>query len=253
MTFNALLPPPDMSHHDEDVFNMDFAELGDFLGEMEFHPEMHPSTIAMAAQPISPESATALTNGVHAPHLPFPPSLQNIDVASPSEIDPSVRVSPASSVAEDNSVHSDNDEAFSSHVPETVVTTSNSEIQVAHLKNQKAATTKSAISKDDVVAAKKYRRRERNREHAKRCRSRKKNYLKSLEDSVVDLKKENEQLRRLMMTKFSREELAAFMKDRPTITPVDRFAASLMKKPEATPLATATDYLQSLREGCGTD
>jgi bZIP transcription factor len=93
---------------------------------------------------------------------------------------------------------------------------------------------------------------ERNREHAKRCRSRKKNYLKSLEDSVVELKSENEQLRRLMMMKFSREELASFLKDRPTTTAADRFTAALMKKPDvAAPLSNATDYLHSLREGCG--
>lgn len=65
----------------------------------------------------------------------------------------------------------------------------------------------------------------------------------------MELKQENEQLRRIMMSKFSREELAEFLKDRQTTTSADRFAATLMRKPEAgAPLATATDYLQSLRE-----
>lgn len=79
--------------------------------------------------------------------------------------------------------------------------------------------------------------RERNREHAKKCRSRKKNYLKSLEDSVIDLKRQNERLLSLVRMKFTREELANLMK------------AGNSKMPEPVPLSAATDYLNSLREG----
>lgn len=259
MAAHALLPPHEMSHNDEEVFGMDFSDLGDFLGDVDFQPDFNASTVSMTAQPVSPESSMTMTNGAaSAPELPFPPSLQPDDVAS--------RISPASSVADEGSIDA-SDSSDDKDVPNTVVTAI----------SDKKGVTKAVTN----VQAKKQRRRyvhfclfsyfrfppflpycidlsfvsvpsssERNREHAKRCRSRKKNYLKSLEDSVVELKSENEQLRRLMMMKFSQEELASFLKDRPSTTAADRFTAALMKKPDVAPLSNATDYLHSLREVC---
>lgn len=261
MAAHTLLPLHEMNHNDEEVFGMDFSDLGDFLGDVDFQPDFNASTVSMSAQPVSPESSMTMTNGaVSALELPFPPSLHPDEMAS--------RISPASSVADEGSVDA-SESSDDKDVPSTVVTAS----------SEKNGVTKAVTN----VQAKKQRRRyvyfylsfflfsflaltcywlifllfpalsssERNREHAKRCRSRKKNYLKSLEDSVVELKSENEQLRRLMMMKFSREELTSFLKDRPTTTAADRFTAALMKKPDVAPLSNATDYLHSLREECG--
>jgi hypothetical protein len=157
MTVNAFLPPPHDMNQDADVFNMEFAELDDFLGDMEFQPEFSSSTVGVA-QPVSPETMT-LTNEMHALELPFPPTLlaQVVPSAVPSAVtveDPSARVSPASSVCG----HSDDESP--SNVPTTVITHSDPEIQAAHVKKQKSATTKfAAASKDDAAAAKKHRRR----------------------------------------------------------------------------------------------
>ncbi|KAL3909797.1 MAG: hypothetical protein SGILL_007942 [Bacillariaceae sp.] len=216
MTVEALLPV--IATQDQEVLNLD-EEVFDFLGEMGLGFENN----AIVAAPVS---------------FPYPPSLQPTNSARVSITSATGQaVSPSASVS---GQESGDDSSSVSNIP-TVVTTS-SAVQAAHLKNQKAATkpTKGAAP-EDAVLQKKNRRRERNREHAKRCRSRKKDYLKSLEVSVVDLKQENEKLRHIMMMKFSPEEIASLMNAAPVMVP----------QPDTAPSSAANEYLQNLREGCG--
>jgi hypothetical protein len=86
---------------------------------------------------------------------------------------------------------------------------------------------------------------ERNREHAKKCRSRKKSYLKSLEDSVLDLKQENDKLLRMVMTKFTKEEITSMVRG-----PADQLPAALKKLSCKAATKSAETYLQSLRDEC---
>jgi hypothetical protein len=214
MTFDQYVPPPDMTH--QEVFNMEFAELDDLLGEVEFQAISSESmTIGsvVSSHAISPESMR-LTNDVSPTSLASPPSLQ---LEQSSAQVPFARVSPAYSIIGE----SDDDGS-----------SLNAKVQSSHIQKKKATMkpVSSVATRDDHALAKKNRRREKNREHAKKCRSRKKNYLKSLEDSVVVLKTENLKLRRLLMTKCRPEEVAAFMNEPTT--------------------ASSSDLLQSLREGC---
>lgn len=101
---------------------------------------------------------------------------------------------------------------------------------------------------DDDVIKKKIRRRERNREHAKKCRSRKKNYLKTLEDSVIDLRRDNDKLRRLILTKFTKEEIGALVQQDPTIASALKAgtAAAAFHPATVTSADTAINAISSL-------
>jgi hypothetical protein len=230
MTVEALLPV--IAQHDDEVLNLGDDEVFDFLGDMGFQSVDNNAILApvLAASP---------------PSFPFS-SIHTTSATLAVSATPGQAVSPAASVSGQES----GDESSVSHVP-AVVTTS-SDIQTAHVKNQKAATSivtktyKTNVSTEDAALQKKNRRRERNREHAKRCRSRKKDYLKSLETSVIDLKQENDKLRRIMMMKFSREEITSLMNASPAAA-----NAMMIPKPDVAPSSAATDYLQALRDGCG--
>jgi hypothetical protein len=216
MTFEPLFPPPHMARVDEEVFNMEFGEFDELLGEVEFQAISSESMAigsVLTTHPISPKSMP-LTNDVSAMSLHALPSLP---VEYPSVHIPFVPISPA------NSVSGESDDDGASH---------NVEVQNAHVRKKKAATrtVSHSSTKDDPALAKKKRRREKNREHAKKCRTRKKDYVKGLEDSVVDLKSENLKLRRILMTKFRPEDISALMQE-PTIS-------------------TSQDFLQSLRDRC---
>jgi hypothetical protein len=90
---------------------------------------------------------------------------------------------------------------------------------------------------------------ERNREHAKKSRSKKKDFTKTLEESVIILRAENEKLKKLVYGKINKEKAAAMVKER-IVTPTDRFIASL-KTPSNRVLSNrAISYLQSLSKDC---
>lgn len=235
-------PPRVTNQQDEEVFNVDIAYLGDFLDDMEFEPLESLSTDhdPSALEPVSAESSTLLAISSNAPLLLHPPELPISTATS------TTRVSPASSVCDGSG-----DDASLSNSVSAYVTFGSSVAKT--LKTKASPATHSSSSSEDAAAQKKNRRRERNREHAKTCRSRKKNYLKSLEESVVDLKRENDKLRRLMMIKFTREEIAAFMKTVPSsevYKKCDGVRHPRNAGPNEVSSANASDYLQSLREGC---
>ena len=226
MTVEALLPV--IAQQDQEVLNLGDEEVFDFLGEMGFESVENNAVVAP----------------VHAPDFPFPSAIQPAAptrVSITSATTTGQAVSPSASVSGPES----GDESSVSNVPAVVTTTS--AVQAAHIKNQKAATKPAkATSPEDAALQKKNRRRERNREHAKRCRSRKKDYLKSLEASVVDLKKENENLRRIMLMKFSPEEINSLMNAAPGTA-----NALMIPQPDIAPSSAANQYLESLRDGCG--
>jgi hypothetical protein len=169
MSINALLPPTlNQQDHDE-VFKMmdvgEFAELNDFLGEIDLHPisgvvDMSPdfnssmiSTTAAASltAPVSPESMTQTTNNsvAAAPSLPVAP------VLSASRVSPAPSVSSGGeSSGDEGSVDQEQE-----HVPSTVVTKTSRSVQAKHLKNQKAATTAAPSVPEDAAQLKKNRRR----------------------------------------------------------------------------------------------
>ena len=69
---------------------------------------------------------------------------------------------------------------------------------------------------------------------------------KSLEEAAVLLREENEKLKKLIYTKYNREETAKMVKER-IVTPADRFVAAL-KRPRSRFLTnSAVSYLRSLR------
>lgn len=89
---------------------------------------------------------------------------------------------------------------------------------------------------------------ERNREHAKKCRFRKKNYLKSLEESVLELKQENDKLRRMVMTRYTKDEITSMGRE-----PSEQLATGLKKSNCKATTKSAESYLQSLRDECKMD
>jgi glyoxylate utilization-related uncharacterized protein len=69
-----------------------------------------------------------------------------------------------------------------------------------------------------------------------------------LEDSVVDLKQENEKLRRLILTKFSKEEITTLVH---TMIPASEgLIATLTNKPDQGIAESASSYLQTIRDEC---
>ena len=68
----------------------------------------------------------------------------------------------------------------------------------------------------------------RNREHAKRSRLRKKSLTKNLQQSANDLKNENERLRQALYTKFGREEIDSTVTYR-VATPAERLIMTIQK------------------------
>jgi hypothetical protein len=89
----------------------------------------------------------------------------------------------------------------------------------------------------------------RNREHAKKCRTKKKSLTKSLDESVVLLREENEKLKRLVYSKISKEKTAAMVKER-IVTPADRFIAALKNPSNKVLSNSVVSYLGSFRNDC---
>lgn len=97
----------------------------------------------------------------------------------------------------------------------------------------------------------KNRRRERNREHAKRSRSKKKDLTKSLEESLAMLKEENQRMKEFVYKKLqtSKEEADKMIKER-VVTPSERFASALKNPSNRVLSKSAISYLQSLGKDC---
>lgn len=98
-------------------------------------------------------------------------------------------------------------------------TTSEDHIQANHVKVQKSATVAGKAMPIKSTKEKKDRRRERNRAHAKACRLRKKNHQLLIEAENMQLKKQMESLKGLMLTRFSHDEIARLLSSVSTPVP----------------------------------
>lgn len=90
--------------------------------------------------------------------------------------------------------------------------------------------------------------RERNREHAKRSRSKKKDLTKQLEESLVILKEENDKLRRFVhqrMQSLNPQSVQDMVQER-IVTPIDRFTGALKKPSNRVLSNSAISYLKSM-------
>ncbi|CAJ1944615.1 unnamed protein product [Cylindrotheca closterium] len=112
------------------------------------------------------------------------------------------------------------------------------------------AATKVAISnlktKIPDVAVKKQIRREKNREHAKKSRSKKRDYNTALEESVMALREENKKLRELVCSQFGEAKAATMVKER-IRTPEDKMIEALKKPSNKVLSKSVVHFLQSLR------
>jgi DNA relaxase NicK len=93
--------------------------------------------------------------------------------------------------------------------------------------------------------------RERNREHAKRSRSKKKDLTKSLEETVAMLREETKKMKDFVSQKLltSQEDTDKMIKER-IVTPSDRFIAALKSPSNSVLSKSAISYLQSLGKDC---
>lgn len=89
--------------------------------------------------------------------------------------------------------------------------------------------------------------REKNREHAKKSRSKKKDLTKQLEETVLMLKRENQRLKDFVNGKIASTEADTekMIKDR-IVTPTDRFIDGLKKPSNRILSNSAISYLNSL-------
>lgn len=96
------------------------------------------------------------------------------------------------------------------------------------------------------LAIKKQIRREKNREHAKKSRSKKRDYNNALEESVVALRQENKKLRELVYGRFGETEAKSMVRER-IRTPEDKMIEDLKKPANKVLSQSVIHYLQSLR------
>ena len=87
--------------------------------------------------------------------------------------------------------------------------------------------------------------RERNREHAKRSRQRKKSFTDSLQGCVQTLKDENEKLRTLVFEKLGPAEGKKLIKEQ-IMTPAEKFIAGIQASRVLD--ATTIQFLSTLRK-----
>mmetsp|Transcript_55289 Transcript_55289/g.134296 ORF Transcript_55289/g.134296 Transcript_55289/m.134296 type:complete len:287 (+) Transcript_55289:96-956(+) len=230
----------------------DFSDLGDFLGEAfdDVSPDPVLSVLpASSAESeseshilmdrdrvsVSPEIATSDIQVQHpaltlAPELtarisPTPKSVPIVGESSSDEADDVVS-SPSVSSTNKTKIKPPTSTTTSAKRSRTSSSASTKKAGSSGPSSSSASSSSSSSvcsddsnggGADDDVLKKKIRRRERNREHAKKCRSRKKNYLKTLEESVVDLRRDNDKLRRLVLTKFTKDEVATLLKQDPAM------------------------------------
>lgn len=100
--------------------------------------------------------------------------------------------------------------------------------------------------KSTDVVRKKTIRREKNREHAKKSRSKKRGFNVALEESVVALREENKKLRRLVYASFGERKAKAMVKER-IRTPEDKMVEALKKPSNKVVSKSVVHYLESLR------
>ena len=88
--------------------------------------------------------------------------------------------------------------------------------------------------------------REKNREHAKKSRSKKKDLTKHLEESVFLLKEENQRLTEYLSRKLqtTQDETKKIVRDR-IVTPTDRFIAGLKQPSNRILSNSAISFLKS--------
>lgn len=93
--------------------------------------------------------------------------------------------------------------------------------------------------------------RERNREHAKRSRSKKKDLTKSLEETVAMLREENQKMKDFVYKKLqiSQEDTEKIIKER-IVTPSEKFIAALKNPSNRVLSNSAISYLKSLGKDC---
>jgi hypothetical protein len=99
-------------------------------------------------------------------------------------------------------------------------------------------------SKD--IVTKKTVRREKNREHAKKSRSKKRDFNVALEESALALREENKKLRRLVYANFGEHKAKAMVKER-IRTPEDKMIEALKKPSNKVLSKSVVHYLESLR------
>jgi hypothetical protein len=90
---------------------------------------------------------------------------------------------------------------------------------------------------------------ERNREHAKRSRLRKKGITAQLQESVIQLKEENEKLRSMIYAKIDKTKTDAMVNAK-SITPTDKFLKALQKPSNRIVDHSTLSFLQSLSASC---
>jgi hypothetical protein len=88
---------------------------------------------------------------------------------------------------------------------------------------------------------------ERNRQHAKRSRLRKKSLTHSLQESLEDLKQENQKLRNQIYQNFGQAETESMVKAR-TATPAERMIDALKNPANKVFTHPTVAFLQSLRK-----
>mmetsp|Transcript_55290 Transcript_55290/g.134297 ORF Transcript_55290/g.134297 Transcript_55290/m.134297 type:complete len:288 (+) Transcript_55290:94-957(+) len=261
----------------------DFSDLGDFLGEAFDDVSPDPALSVLPASsveseseshilmdrdrvPVSPEIAASDIQVQHpaltlAPELtarisPTPKSVPIVGESSSDEAD-NVVSSPSVSSTNKTKIKSSTSTTTSAKRSRTSSSASTTKKAGSSGPSSSSASSSSSSSvcsddsngggADDDVLKKKIRRRERNREHAKKCRSRKKNYLKTLEESVVDLRRDNDKLRRLVLTKFTKDEIATLLKEDPAMAAalktsgVDTTTVAATATSPPTTVVTSTD------------
>lgn len=103
----------------------------------------------------------------------------------------------------------------------------------------------SASEKEDDVLEQT---RERNREHARKSRLRKKELTTNLQRSLEELKAENEKLRNCVMQKLGQKQTESLIRERRNTPPVEDFIAALKQPSNRIVDNNALDFLASLRE-----
>ena len=91
--------------------------------------------------------------------------------------------------------------------------------------------------------------RERNREHAKKSRSKKKDYTKSLEEALKLLREENAKLKNAVYAHFGKEKTKEMVQKR-LESPTVKFVEALKNPSNRIMTKSAVTYLKSLSHDC---
>ena len=86
---------------------------------------------------------------------------------------------------------------------------------------------------------------ERNRQHAKKSRSRKKSLTENLRQSLDEIRKENEKLRAQLYKKFGEDDIKSIIEEK-TASPAEKFVAALKKSENKVVDDKTRDFLKEL-------